>query len=69
MNPAKIAGGCFVLLGFVFRWISVAVFRQRAKRPGAKVKAKSLFGLTPEQRSYLIDVGFIVLGFYLILAH
>ena len=68
MDPFKIIGGVLVALGFIFRAISVAYFKQRAKSPPETPKAKrQLEGR--KQRSLIIDVAFIAMGFYLLLTH
>ena len=68
MDPFKIVGGVLVLLGFVFRGISVAYFNQRAKFLPDAVKARRQFE-GRKQRALVIDAAFIAMGFYLLLTH
>ena len=68
MDPFKIIGGVLVALGFVFRAISIAYFKQRAKSlPDAPKAHRQLEGR--RQRALVIDALFIVSGFYLLLTH
>ena len=68
MNPFKIIGGVLVALGFVFRAISLAYFKQRAKLLPDTPKAQRQFA-GRRQRALVIDALFIILGFYLLLTH
>ena len=68
MDPFKIVGGVLVALGFIFRGISVAFFKQRAKFLPDGAKAQRQFE-GRRQRALVIDALFIVLGFYLLLTH
>lgn len=68
MDPFKIIGGVLVALGFIFRAISVAYFKQRAKLVPDTPKALRQFE-GRKQRALVIDAGFIVMGFYLLLTH
>ena len=68
MDPFKIIGGVLVALGFVFRAISVAYFKQRAKSlPDTPAALRQFEGR--RQRALLIDAVFIGMGFYLLLTH
>lgn len=68
MDPFKIIGGVLVALGFLFRAISLAYFKQRAKSVLDTPKAqRQLEGR--KQRALVIDALFVVMGFYLILTH
>ena len=68
MDPFKIIGGVLVALGFVFRAISIAYFKQRAKSlPDTPTALRQFEGR--RQRALVIDALFIVLGFYLLLTH
>ena len=68
MDPFKIIGGVLVALGFVFRAISLAYFKQRAKFLADNPKALRQFE-GRKQRALIIDALFIVMGFYLLLTH
>lgn len=68
MDPFKIIGGALVALGFVFRAISIAYFKQRAKLLPDTPKAQRQFE-GRRQRALVIDALFIALGFYLLLTH
>ena len=68
MDPFKIIGGVLVALGFVFRAISLAYFKQRAKFLPEAPKVRRQFE-GRKQRALIIDTLFIVLGFYLLLTH
>ena len=68
MDPFKIIGGVLVALGFVFRAISIAYFKQRAKLlPDTPTALRQFEGR--RQRALLIDAVFIGMGFYLLLTH
>ena len=68
LDPFKIIGGVLVALGFVFRAISVAYFKQRAKfLPDTSQAQRQFEGR--RQRALLIDALFIGMGFYLLLTH
>ena len=66
MNPFKIAGGLLIVLGFVFRAISLAVFNQRAKTLSPDPKVRRRFE-DSKRRALVIDAGFILVGFYVLL--
>ena len=68
MDPFKIIGGVLVALGFIFRAISLAYFRQRAKSLPESPKERRRFE-GRKQRALVIDALFIVMGFYLLLTH
>ena len=68
MDPFKIIGGVLVVLGFVFRAISLAYFKQQAKYLPETPKVRRQFA-GRKQRALIIDALFIVLGFYLLLTH
>ena len=68
MDPFKIIGGVLVALGFIFRAISLAYFKQRAKSLPETPKAQRQFE-GRKQRALVIDALFIVMGFYLLLTH
>jgi fructose-specific phosphotransferase system IIC component len=68
MDPFKIIGGLLVALGFLFRAISLAYFKQRAGSVPDTEKARRQFA-GRKQRALLIDAGFIATGFYLLLTH
>lgn len=66
MNPIKVAGGVLVLLGVVFRAISLAYFRLRARTLPDTPQARRRHEWS-KRNALLIDAGFIVAGFYVIL--
>lgn len=66
LDPFKIIGGALVLLGFVFRAISLAFFAQRAKSVPDTVSARQKFAAS-KQRALIIDALFIAAGFYVLL--
>ncbi len=68
MDPFKIIGGVLVALGFVFRAISIAYFKQQAKSVPDTPKARRQFE-GRRQRALVIDALFVVGGFYLLLTH
>ena len=68
MDPFKIIGGVLVALGFIFRAISLAYFKQRAKTLPETPKVRRQFEAR-KQRALIIDALFIALGFYLLLTH
>lgn|GEM_PF-1019306 len=68
MDPFKILGGVLVALGFLFRAISLAYFKQRAKSLPDDPKAQRVFA-GRRQRALIIDAFFILMGFYLLLTH
>ncbi len=68
MDPFKIIGGVLVALGFIFRAISLAYFKQRAKFLPESPKERRRFEAR-KQRALVIDALFIVMGFYLLLTH
>ena len=68
LDPFKIIGGALVALGFIFRAISLAYFKQRAKLLPDTPKALRQFE-GRKQRALMIDALFIVMGFYLLLTH
>ena len=68
MDPFKIIGGVLVLLGFVFRAISLAYFGHREKSVPETANARRRFAAR-KQRALVLDAAFIVLGFYLLLTH
>ena len=68
MDPFKIIGGVLIALGFIFRAISLAYFKQRAKLvPDTPKTLKQFEGR--KQRALVIDALFIIMGFYLLLTH
>ena len=68
MDPFKIIGGVLIALGFIFRAISLAYFKQRAKLvPDTPKTLKQSEGR--KQRALVIDALFIIMGFYLLLTH
>jgi len=66
LDPFKIIGGALVLLGFVFRAISLAYFAQRAKSVPDTEPARQKFAAS-KQRALIIDALFIAAGFYVLL--
>ncbi len=68
MDPFKIIGGLLVALGFLFRAISLAYFKQRAGSVPDTESARRRFA-GRKQRALWLDAGFIVAGFYLLLTH
>ena len=66
MDPIKIIGGGMVLLGCIFRAISLAYFAKRARAVPDNPRARRQFEAR-RQRALVIDALFVVLGFYLIL--
>lgn len=68
MDPIKIIGGVLVALGFIFRAISLAYFKQRAKSLPETARVRRQFE-SRKQRALVIDALFIMLGFYLLLTH
>ncbi len=68
MDPLKIIGGVLVALGFIFRAISLAYFKQRAKSLPETPKMRRQFE-GRKQRALVVDALFIVMGFYLLLTH
>ena len=68
MDPFKLLGGILILLGVVFRAISIAVFNQRAKSLPDDPKAR-LRHAKQQQRALLIDYAFIAAGLYTLVAH
>lgn len=66
MDLFKIIGGVLVLLGFVFRGVSVAYFGQRAKSVPDTAMAQRKFAAR-KQRALIIDGLFIAAGFYVLL--
>jgi len=68
LDPFKIIGGLLVALGFLFRAISLAYFKQRAKAMPDTESARRRFA-GRKQRALWIDTGFIAAGFYLLLTH
>lgn len=66
LDPFKIIGGGLVLLGFVFRGISLAYFGQRARSVPETPQAQRKFSAR-KQRALVIDALFIVAGFYVLL--
>ena len=66
MDPFKIIGGVLVLLGFVFRGISLAYFGQRAKFVTDTPQAQRKFAAS-KQRALIIDALFVAAGFYVLL--
>jgi len=68
LDPLKIIGGVLVALGFIFRAISLAYFKQRAKSLPETPKMRRQFE-GRKQRALVVDALFIVMGFYLLLTH
>lgn len=66
MNPIKIIGGILVLLGFVFRAISIAYFNARSKSIPDNPHARRRFE-TKKRNALWIDAAFVVAGFYVLL--
>jgi len=66
MNPKHILGGVLVALGFLFRAISIAYFRHKARTPHGSDTARRRFEAS-RHRALLIDGGFILLGFYMLI--
>lgn len=66
MDPFKIIGGVLVLLGFLFRGISLAYFHQRAKSVPDTIQARRKFAAR-KQRALVIDGLFVAAGFYVLL--
>lgn len=66
MNPKKIIGGVLIVLGLLFRAISIAVFNQREKSLPDTPAARRRFERS-RRNALLIDAGFIVVGFEMIL--
>ena len=66
MDPFKIIGGALILLGFVFRAISMAYFGHRAKAVPDTPKAQRHFA-GRKQRALVIDGLFFVAGIYVLL--
>lgn len=66
MNPIKIVGGVLVLLGFVFRAISIAYFNARRKSVSNNPQALRRFE-TKKRNALWIDAAFVVAGFYVLL--
>ncbi len=66
VDPFKIIGGALVLLGFIFRAISLAYFAQRAGSVPDTDQARQKFAAR-KQRALVIDALFIAAGFYVLL--
>jgi hypothetical protein len=68
LDPFKIIGGVLVALGLVFRAISLAYFKGRAKSVPDTERDRRRFAAR-RQRALMVDAAFVVLGFYLLLTH
>lgn len=66
VNPIKIIGGVLVLLGFVFRAISIAYFNARLKSVPDTPDARRRFAIK-KRNALWIDAAFVVAGFYVLL--
>lgn len=66
MDPFKIIGGALILLGFVFRAISISYFGHRAKFVPDTPKAQRQFA-SRKQRALIIDGLFFITGIYVLL--
>ncbi len=66
MDPIKIVGGVLVLLGCIFRAISLAYFAKHARFVPDSERARKQFA-GRRHRALVIDALFVVMGFYLIL--
>jgi hypothetical protein len=68
LDPFKIFGGVLIVLGVIFRAISIAYFNQRAKflPDDPKVRKRHL---KKQQRALLIDYAFIAAGIYTLVVH
>ena len=67
MTPLKIAGGVLILLGFVFRAISIAYFNLQARRLPDDPRARRRLA-TKKRNALWIDAAFVLAGFYVLLA-
>ncbi len=68
MDPFKLIGGVLILLGVVFRAVSIAYFNGRAKSLPDDPKLR-LRHARKKQRALLIDYAFIAAGLYTLVAH
>jgi len=66
VNPLKIVGGLLVLLGFVFRAISIAYFNARGKRLPDNPAVRRRFE-AKKRNALWIDAAFVIAGFYVLL--
>ena len=66
MNPIKVVGGVLVLLGVIFRAISLAYFNLKLKTLPDTPQARRRFE-TKRRNALIWDVLFIGAGFYVIL--
>jgi hypothetical protein len=66
LNPIKIAGGIIVLLGFVFRAISIAYFNLKLKTLPDTPAARRRHAFK-KRNALVIDALFVAAGFYVIL--
>ena len=66
MNPKKVIGGVLIVLGLLFRAISLAHFNQKAKTLPDTPVARRRFAQS-RRNALLIDGGFIAFGFYVLL--
>ncbi len=66
MNPIKIIGGVLVLLGFVFRAISIAYFNSKSKSLPDNPAARRRFEVK-KRNALWIDAAFVAAGFYVLL--
>lgn len=67
MSPQKIAAGVLILLGVVFRGISLAHYRMQSKQtPSVGIERRVLE--RKKQRALYIDYAFIAIGVYLLVA-
>lgn len=66
MNPIKLVGLALVILGVVFRAISLAYFNLRAKTLPDTPLARRRF-LSSKRNALFIDALFIAGGFYVII--
>ena len=66
MNPIKVAGGVLIVLGFLFRAISIAYFNLKAKTlPGTPVALRRFE--RSRRNALVIDACVVALGFYVVL--
>lgn len=67
MNPIKLIGGGLILLGVIFRAISLAYFGVLARGlPPGDVRARHRFE-TKKRNALWIDACFVIAGFYVLI--
>lgn len=66
MNPIKVVGGVLVVLGLLFRAISIAYFNLKAKTLPHTPVARRRFERS-RRNALVIDACVVALGFYVIL--